>query len=148
MALVLRALTYYFLSDSEDGYKVSSYCYSVFSHKISDPFLKAPSSLYTTFLHLHHTRAGQICRCCLCYINLPPKLLDSSCGSEKSLLKHHFHINAAIVLVVEHLMWRQQLFLELLYRHAPVCSFAVLIFEVLWKIVFDSKSLFFHLSLG
>ena len=84
----------------------------------------------------------------LCYINLPPKLLDSSCGSEKSLLKHHFHINAAIVLVVEHLMWRQQLFLELLYRHAPVCSFAVLIFEVLWKIVFDSKSLFFHLSLG
>ena len=84
----------------------------------------------------------------LCHINLPPKLLGSSSGYEKSLLKHHFHINAAIVLVVEHLMWRQQLFLELLYHHAPVCSFAVIIFEVLWKIVFDSKSLFFHLGLG
>ena len=84
----------------------------------------------------------------LYHINLPPKLLGSSCESEKSLLRHHFHINAARVLVVEHLMWRQQLFLELLYRHAPVCSFAVLIFEVLWKTVFDGKSLFFHLGLG
>ena len=84
----------------------------------------------------------------LCHINLPPKLLGSSCVSEKSLLKHHFHINAVRVLVVEHLMWRQQLFLEFLYRHAPLCSFVVLIFEVLWKTVFDDKSLFFHLSLG
>ena len=86
----------------------------------------------------------------LYHVNLPPKLLGSSCESEKSLLRHHFHINAARVLVVEHLMWRQQLFLELLYRHALVCSFAVFIsfFEVLWKIVFDNKSLFFHLGLG
>ena len=84
----------------------------------------------------------------LYHINLPPKLLGNSCVSEKSLLKHHFHINAVRVLVVEHLMWRQQLFLELLYRHAPVCSFVVLIFEVLWKTVFDGKSLFFHLGLG
>ena len=86
----------------------------------------------------------------LCHVNLPPKLLGSSCESEKSLLKHHFHINAAKVLIVEHLMWRQQLFLELLYRHALVCLFAVLIFflEVLWKTVFDGKSLFFHLGLG
>ena len=85
-----------------------------------------------------------------CHINLPSKLLGSSYESEKSLLMHHFHINATKVLVVEHLMWRQQLFLELLYRYASVCSFAVFIsfFEVLWKIVFDNKSLFFHLGLG
>ena len=84
----------------------------------------------------------------LCHINLPPKLLGSSCESEKSLLRHHFHINAARVLVVEHLMWKQQLFLELLYHHAPVCSFTVLVFEVLQNTVFDSKLLFFHLGLG
>ena len=86
----------------------------------------------------------------LCHINLLPKLLDSSCESEKSLLRYHFHINAVRVLVVEYLMWRQQLFLELLYRHAPVCLFAVLIFffGVLWKIVFAGKSLFFYLGLG
>ena len=86
----------------------------------------------------------------LCHINLPPKLLGSSCESDKPLLRYHFHINAVGVLVVEHLMWRQQLLLELLYRHAPVCSFVVLIFflGVLWKAVFDGKSLFFHLGLG
>ena len=37
-ALVQGASTYYFLSNSEDGYKVSSDCYSVFFGKISDPF--------------------------------------------------------------------------------------------------------------
>ena len=76
----------------------------------------------------------------------PPKLLGSSYESEKSLLKHHFHINAARLLVMKHLMWRQQLFLKLLYCHAPGCSFTVLVFEVLWKAVFDGKSLFFHLG--
>ena len=86
----------------------------------------------------------------LCHINLPLKLLGSSYESEKPLLRYHFHINTARVLVMEHLMWRQQLFLELLYRHAPVCLFVVLIFflGVLWKIVFDGKSLFFYLSFG
>ena len=80
----------------------------------------------------------------LCHINLLPKLLGSSCESEKPLLRYHFYINAAKVLVVEHLMWRQQLFLELLYRHAPVCLFVVPIFflGVLWKIVFVDKSIF------
>ena len=84
----------------------------------------------------------------LCHINLPPKLLGSSCEFKKPLLRYHFHINAARVLVVEHLMWRQQLFLELLYRHALVCLLAILIFflGVLWKIVFDGKSLFFYLG--
>ena len=67
----------------------------------------------------------------LCHINLPPKLLGSSCEFEKSLLKHHFHINATRLLVVEYLIWRQHLFLELLYHHAPGCSFAILVFEVL-----------------
>ena len=115
------------------------------------PFLRAPSSIYTTFLiHLHYTRAGQICCCWSCHINLLPKLLGSSCESEKPLLRYHFHINAARVLVVEHLMWRQQLFLELLYRHALVCLLAVLIFflGVLWKIVLSGKSLFFYLGFG
>ena len=32
-ALVQGASTYYFLSDSEDGYKVNSDCYSVLSGK-------------------------------------------------------------------------------------------------------------------
>ena len=52
------------------------------------------------------------------------------------------------MLVVEHLIWRQQLFLELLYRYTPVCLLVVLIFflGVLWKIVFDGKSLFFYLN--
>ena len=86
----------------------------------------------------------------LCHINLLPKLLGSNCESEKPLLRYHFHINAARVLVVEHLMWRQQLFLELLYRHALVCLLAVLIFVfgVLWKIVFVGKLLFFILGFG
>ena len=86
----------------------------------------------------------------LCHINLLLKLLGSSCESEKPLLRYHFHINAARVLVVEHLMWRQQFFLELLYRHALVCLLAVLIFSFgrLWKIVFAGKSLFFYIGLG
>ena len=86
----------------------------------------------------------------LCHINLLPKLLGSSYESEKPLLKYHFHINTARVLIVEHLMWRQQLFLELLYRYALVCLLAILIFffGVLWKIVFAGKSLFFYLGLG
>ena len=106
------------------------------------PYILLSSFISTIHVQVRFVVVG------LCHINLPPKLLGSSCELEKSLLRHHFHINAARVLVVEHLMWRQQHFLELLYRHAPVCSFAVLIFEVLWKIVFDCKSLFFHLSLG
>ena len=86
----------------------------------------------------------------LYHINLPSKLLGSSCEFEKPLLKYHFHINAARALVGEHLMWRQQLFLESLYRRAPVCLLTVLIFflGVLRKIVFDGKSLFFHLGFG
>ena len=86
----------------------------------------------------------------LCHVNLLPKLLGSSCESEKPLLRYHFHVNAARVLVVEHLIWRQQLFLELLYRHTPMYLLAVLIFflRVLWKIVFAGKSLFFYLGLG
>ena len=40
----------------------------------------------------------------LFHINLPPKLVGSSCESEKPLLMYHFHINVARVLVVEHLM--------------------------------------------
>ena len=86
----------------------------------------------------------------LCHLNLLPKLLGSSSESEKPLHRYHFYINAVRVLVVEYLMWRQQLFLKLLYRHAPVCLFAVLIFffGVLWKIVFAGKSLFFYLGLG
>ena len=57
-------------------------------------------------------------------------LLGGSCESEKSLLRYHFHINAARVLVVEYLMWRLQLFLELLYRHAPKCLLSVPIFSL------------------
>ena len=45
------------------------------------------------------------------------------------------------VLVVVHLMGRQQLFLELLYRYAPVCLTVVLIFFFgrLWEIAFVDK---------
>ena len=109
--------------------------------------LLLPYILLSSFISTIHVQVRSVV-VGLCHINLPPKILVSSCEFEKSLFRHHFHINAAKVLVVEHLMWRQQLFLELLYRHAPVCSFAVLVFEVLWKTVFDGKSLFFHLSLG
>ena len=86
----------------------------------------------------------------LCHLNLLPKLLGSSSESEKPLHRYHFYINAVRVLVVEHLMERQQLFLELLYRHALVCLPAVLIFFFgrLWKIILAGKSLFFYLSLG
>ena len=114
-------------------------------------FLRAPSSyiLLSSFISTIHVLVRSVV-VGICHINLPPKLLGSSYESKKPLLKYHFHINAARVLVVEHLIWRQQLFLELLYRHALVCSFAILIFffRVLWKTVFDDKSLFFHLGLG
>ena len=92
--------------------------------------LLLPYILLSSFISTIHVQAISVV-VGLCHINLPPKLLGSSCESEKSLLRHHFHINAARVLVVEHLMWKQQLFLELLYHHAPVCSFTVLVFEVL-----------------
>ena len=106
------------------------------------PYILLSSFISTIHVQVRFVVVG------LFHINLPPKLLGSSCESEKSLFRHHFHINAVRVLVVEHLMWRQQLFLKLLYRHVPVCSFVVLVFEVFWKTVFDDKSLFFHLGLG
>ena len=109
--------------------------------------LLLPYILLSSFISTIHVQVKSVVFG-LCHINLPQKLLSSSCESEKSLLRHHFHINEARVLVVEHLMWRHQLFLELLYRYALVCSSAVLVFEVLWKTVFDSKSLFFHFGLG
>ena len=152
MALVRGASTYYFLSDGDNGYKVSSDCYSVFSSKTSDPlfselifpYVLLSSSISTIHVEVKFAVVG------LCHINLLPKLLGNSCESEKSLLRYYFHINAVKVLVVEYLMWRQQFFLELFYRHAPVCLFVVLIFffEVLWKIVFAGKSLFFYIGLG
>ena len=70
--------------------------------------------------------------------------------AKAALFRGLLHINAARVLVMEHLIGRQQLFLELLYRYAPMCLPAILIFFFgrLWKIVFVGKSLFFYLGLG
>ena len=70
--------------------------------------------------------------------------------AKAALFRGLLHINAARVLVVEHLIGRQQLFLELLYHHAPMCLLAILIFFFgrVWRIVFASKSLFFYLDLG
>ena len=152
LALVWGASTYYFLSDSDNGYKVNSNCCSVFSGKISDPpfsELLLPYVLLSSFISTIHMQV-RFAVVGLCHINLLPKLLGSSCESKKPLLRYHFHINVARVLVVEHLMWRQQLSLELLYRHAPVCLLVVLtfFFERLWKIVFVGKSLFLYLGLG
>ena len=152
MTLVQGASTYYFLSDSDNGYKVSSDYYSVFFGKISDPLfseLLLPYVLLSSFISTIHVEVRSVV-VGLCHINLLPQLLSSSCESKKPLLRYHFHINAAKVLIVEHLMWRHQLFLELLYRHAPMCLLVVLIFffGMPWKIVFASKSLFFYLGLG
>ena len=108
-ALVQGASTYYFLSDDDNGYKVNSDCYSVFSSKISDPLfseLLFPYVLLSSFISTIHVQVRSAVAI-LCHINLLPKLLDSSCESEKSLLRYHFHINTVRVLVVEHLMGRQ-----------------------------------------
>ena len=108
-ALVRGASTYYFLSDSDNGYKVSLDCCSVFSGKISNPLfseLLLPYVLLSSFISTIHVQVRSVV-VGLCHINLLPKLLGSSYESEKPLLRYHFHINAARVLVVEHLMWRQ-----------------------------------------
>ena len=57
------------------------------------------------------------------------------------MLRSLLQINAARVLAVMHLMWRQQLFLELLYRHAPVFLHVALIFFFggLWEIASVDK---------
>ena len=57
------------------------------------------------------------------------------------MLRSLLQINAARVLAVMHLMWRQQLFLELLYRHAPVFLPVALIFFFggLWEIASVDK---------
>ena len=140
------------MSDGDNGYKVGSDCYNLFSGKISDPLfskLLLPYVLLSSFISTIHVQV-RFAVVGLCHINLLPKLLGSSYESEKPLLRYHFHINAAKVLVVEHLMWRQQFFLELLYHHAPVYLLAVLIsfFGVFWKIVFAGKSHFFYLGRG
>ena len=52
-------------------------------------------------------------------------------GVAKAVLFRGFlHINAARVLVVEHLMGRQQLFLELLYRYAQCAYLMYLSFSL------------------
>ena len=132
--------------------KLAQNCCSVFSSKTPDPLfseLLLPYVLLSSFISTIHMQA-RFAIISLYQINLLPKLLGSSCESEKPLLRYHFHINVAKVLVVEHLMGRQQLFLEFLYCHAPVCLPAVLtfFFGLLWKIVFTGKSLFFYLGLG
>ena len=88
------------------------------------PYILLSSFISTIHVQIRFVVVG------LCHINLPPKLLGSSCESEKPLLGYHFHINAARVLVAEHLMWRQQLFLELLYHHILVCLLAVFFFSL------------------
>ena len=115
-----------------------------FFSKLLLPCVLLSSFISTTHVQVRSAVVG------LCHINLLPKLLGSSCESEKSLLRYYFHINAVRVLIVEHLMWRQQLFLKLLHRRAPVCLLAILIFflGVLWKVVFDGKLLFFYLGFG
>ena len=50
------------------------------------------------------------------------------CVAKVTLFRGLLHINAARVLAGVHLMGRQQLFLELLYRHTLVCLPVVLIF--------------------
>ena len=132
--------------------KLAQNCCSVFSSKTSDPLfseLLLPYVLLSSFISTIHMQARSTI-ISLYQINLLPKLLGSSCESEKPLLRYHFHINVAKVLVMEHLMGRQQLFLEFLYCHAPVCLPAVLTFFFgrLWKIVFAGKLLFFYLGLG
>ena len=145
-------LTYCFLSDNDNGYKVSSNCYSVFSSKISDPF--SQSSFFLIY-YFPPSSPPYTCRSDLLLLVFVTSTSSQNSqvvavSLKKPLLRYHFHINAVRVLVAEHLMLRQQLFLELLYRHAPVCLLTVLIFffGVLWKIVFVGKSLFFHLSFG
>ena len=56
--------------------------------------------------------------------------------TKAGLFRGLLHINMAKVLVVEHLMRRQQLFLKLLYRYVSVCSLTVLIF-FLWEAMED-----------
>ena len=65
--------------------------------------LLLPYILLSSFISTIHVQVRSVI-VGLCHINLPRKLLGSSCESEKSLLRYHFHINAARVLVVEHLM--------------------------------------------
>ena len=70
--------------------------------------------------------------------------------AKATLFKGPLHINAPRVLVVEHLMGKQQLFLELFYRHASVCLHVILVFSFgkLWKTAFASGSLLFYLGLS
>ena len=56
--------------------------------------LLLPSILLSSFISTIHVQVISVV-VGLCHINLPPKLLGSSCESEKSLFRHHFHINAA-----------------------------------------------------
>ena len=123
MALVRGASTYYFLSDSDDGYKVSSNYYSVSSCEIFNPFSQSSFFLIYYFPPSSppYTYRSNLLLLVFVTSTPPPNLLGSSCESEKPLLRYHFHINVVNMLIVEHLMWRQQLFLELLYCHAPAC---------------------------
>ena len=70
--------------------------------------------------------------------------------AKTTLFRSPVYINVARVLVMEHLMERQQLFLELFYRHALVYLLAVLVFSFgkLWKIAFVGGSLLFYLGIS
>ena len=59
------------------------------------------------------------------------------------MFRYHLHINAARELAVVHLMWKQQLSLEILYDHVLSYSPVVLIFsyEMVWKVAFVGKTL-------
>ena len=88
--------------------QIATVFFFFFLGKIFDPFSQSFLFLiyyFPSFISTIHVQVRSAVAI-LCHINLLPKLLDSSCESEKSLLRYHFHINAARVLVVEHLIWR------------------------------------------
>ena len=140
------------MSDNDNGYKINSDCYSVFSGNISDPFLMEGLSHYIVLSEPSWSHTCWSSKPLFEYLSHQTPLFGFLCVvvAKAALFRGLLHINAARVLVLEHLMWRQQLFLKLLYRHAPVCLLAILIsfFKVLWKIVFAGKSLFFYLGFG
>ena len=121
----------------ENGYKHGSNCYSAFSYKFLIPSPWRSLILYSSIwiiliIHLLIIKATT-------WVFVPS---NTSSGllwvevTKAGLFRGLLHINMARVLVVEHLMRRQQLFLKLLYRYVSVCSLTVLIF-FLWEAMED-----------
>ena len=116
--------------DSQVRLQVQFLIVTVFPSQFLDPSLSLPSSYFILSLpfHICLPRVDQSVGVDPCHISTFLKSLESSCKVErKPLFRYYFLTNTARELATEHLMWWQQLSLEIFHGFPLSYSFIIFI---------------------